>query len=193
MELDHAGNAGGKMLANQHAEHRFLHFADGDAWLAYHERFGSGTPFDAMMGHIEAMSRDIGMMEILGPNPAATVRWLQDSIMKSAELDTAPGSRAIERAKAGVPKIQRLFNELAGNLSRPENERLALGFGTIRAVQSSAKLGSAILSAFPTDPAFGAVTRRFNGLAGVENGRRLRKACSTRRPTPIGSSPCAPA
>jgi hypothetical protein len=54
------GNAGGKMLANQHAEHRFLHFTDGDAWLAYHNKFGSGTPFDAMMGHIEAMSRDTG-------------------------------------------------------------------------------------------------------------------------------------
>jgi hypothetical protein len=158
------GNTGGKMLANQHAEHRFLHFADGDAWLAYHEKFGSGTPFDAMMGHIEAMSRDTAMMEILGPNPKATVRWLQDTIMHSAELDTSPGAKAIERARSGVPRIQRLYDELAGNLNRPENERLALGFGTIRAVQTSAKLGSAVLSALPTDPAFGIVTRRFNGL-----------------------------
>jgi hypothetical protein len=158
------GNAGGKMLANQHAEHRFLHFADGDAWLAYHNRFGSGTPFDAMMGHIEAMSRDIGMMEILGPNPPATVRWLQDTVRKSAALDTAPNSKAVERANAGAPKIQRLYDELTGHLRRPENERLALGFGTVRAVQTSAKLGAAIASALPTDPAFGAVTRRFNGL-----------------------------
>jgi hypothetical protein len=55
------------MLANQKAEHRFLHFTDGDAWLAYHNKFGSGSPFDAMMGHIEAMSRDTALMEILGP------------------------------------------------------------------------------------------------------------------------------
>jgi hypothetical protein len=159
-----AGNAGGKMLANSHAEHRFLHFADGDVWLTYHNKYGSGTPFDAMMGHIEAMSRDIGMMEILGPNPPATVRWLKDMVTKSAELDTAPGSKAIERANAGASKIQRLYDELTGSLRRPENERLALGFGTIRSVQTSAKLGAAILSALPTDPAFGLVTRRFNGL-----------------------------
>jgi hypothetical protein len=158
------GNGRGKMLANQHADHRFLHFADGDAWLKYQQRFGSGTAFDAMMGHIEAMSRDIALMEILGPNPGATIRWLQDTIRKSAELDTSPGGKAIDRAKAGVPKIQRLYDEITGSLRRPESERLALGFGTIRSIETSAKLGAAILSAAPTDPAFGAVTRRFNGL-----------------------------
>jgi hypothetical protein len=158
------GNAGGRMLANQHAEHRFLHFLDGDAWLAYQRKFGSGTPFDAMMGHVQAMSRDIALMEILGPNPSATIRWLQDTVMKSAELDVSPGSKAIKEAKAGNPKIQRLYDEITGSLSRPENEKIALGFGTLRALQVSVRLGSAILSALPTDPAFGAVTRRFNGL-----------------------------
>jgi hypothetical protein len=34
----------------------------------------------------------------------------------------------------------------------------------VRSLQTAAKLGSAILSALPTDPAFGAITRRFNGL-----------------------------
>lgn len=158
------GNAGGKMLANQNAEHRFLHFQDGDAWLAYQARFGSGTPFDAMMGHVEAMSRDIALMEILGPNPAATTRWIQDMIHKTAQLDKSPGSKAITRARDGVPKIQRLYDEITGALSRPENEKIALGFGTVRAIETSAKLGAAVLSALPTDPAFGAVTRRFNGL-----------------------------
>jgi hypothetical protein len=38
------GGAGGKMLANQRAEHRFLHFSDGDAWLAYHERSAPARP-----------------------------------------------------------------------------------------------------------------------------------------------------
>jgi hypothetical protein len=163
-EITPGSGTGGKMLANQHAEHRFLHFADGDAWLAYQARFGSGTPFDAMMGHIEAMSRDIALMEILGPNPKATIRWMQDMVMQSAKLDSAPGGAAIDRARAGVPKIQRLYDEITGSLRRPESEKLALGFGTIRAVETSAKLGSAILSAAPTDPAFGAVTRAFNGL-----------------------------
>jgi hypothetical protein len=158
------GTASGKMLANQKAEHRFLHFADGDAWLAYHNRFGGGNPFDAMMGHIEAMSRDTALMEILGPNPAAFMTWLKDTIQKSAELDVSPGSKALERARAGLPKIQRLYDEITGALRRPENEKLALRFSTVRSLQSATKLGSATLSAVPTDPAFGAITRRYNGL-----------------------------
>lgn len=164
-EIEAGSNSGGKMLANQHAEHRFLHFTDGDAWLKYQGRFGSGTPFDAMMGHIEAMSRDTAAMEILGPNPKATIRWLQDTVMKSARLDTsADAEKAIDRARAGAPKVQRLFDEITGSLRRPESERIALGFGTIRALETSAKLGAATLSAVPTDPAWGAITRSFNGL-----------------------------
>jgi hypothetical protein len=159
-----AGAAGGKMLANQKAEHRFLHFKDGDAWLAYADKFGSGNPFDAMMSHIEGMSRDIALMEILGPNPAATVRWLGDTVMKTAQLDASPGSSAIRAATKGVPKIERLYNEITGALRRPESERLALGFSTMRSLQTAAKLGSAVLSAAPTDPMFGVITRKFNGL-----------------------------
>jgi hypothetical protein len=158
------GSAGGKMLANQRAEHRFLHFADGDAWMQYHNRFGSGTPFDAMMGHVEAMSRDIALMEILGPNPAATIRWLKDTVKQSAERDVSPGTKAIALADKHIPRIQRLYDEITGALRRPENEKLALGFSTVRSLQTATKLGSAILSALPTDPAFGAITRRFNGL-----------------------------
>jgi hypothetical protein len=158
------GSAGGKMLANQKAEHRFLHFTDGDAWLAYHDKFGAGSPFDAMMGHIEAMSRDIALMEILGPNPAGFMRWMKDTIEKSAQLDSSPGTKAIALADKHIPRIQALYDEITGSLRRPGSERIALGFSALRSFQTAAKLGSAILSALPTDPAFGAITRRFNGL-----------------------------
>jgi hypothetical protein len=158
------GAAGGKMLANQHADHRVLHFTDGDAWLAYHERFGQGNPFEAMVSHIEGMSRDIALMEILGPNPASFMRWIGDAIKKSAELDTSPSSKAIAHADKFIPKVQRLYDEVTGALRRPESEAIALGFSTFRSVQTSAKLGAAVLSALPTDPAFGAITRAFNGI-----------------------------
>jgi hypothetical protein len=63
---------------------------------------------------------------------------------------------------------------LTGSLRRPESERIALVFSTIRSVQTSAKLGSAILSALPTDPAFGAITRAFNGIPALQDARELR-------------------
>lgn len=157
------GQSGGKMLANQKAEHRFLHFRDADAWLEYNSTFGTNDPMSAMMGHIETMSRDIALMEILGPNPAATVRWIKDTIQKDAARFGDDGGKAESRAFAGAQQVQRLYDEITGSLRRPENERIALGFSAYRSIQTAAKLGAATLSAV-TDLSFGAVTRSFNGL-----------------------------
>lgn len=157
------GSAGGKMLANQKAEHRFLHFRDADAWLEYNRTYGSDDPMSAMMGHVEGMSRDIALMEILGPNPAATVRWLKDTIQKDAAKIGDDNGRAESRAFAGAQQIQRLYDEITGSLRRPENDKIALGFSAYRSIQTAAKLGAATLSAI-TDLSFGLITRKFNGL-----------------------------
>jgi len=155
------GQSGSGKLANSHTEHRFLHFTDADSWNAYADAFGSGTSFDAMMGHMSAMSRDIAAMEVLGPNPDASVQWVQDMLNKSASNS---GAKERNAASAGADVVKLLYDQYNGNLGRPENRRIALGFGAVRAFQTSAKLGSAILSALPTDPQFGAIARRFNGL-----------------------------
>lgn len=155
------GMVGGASIANTRAEHRFLHFKDADAWNAYADQFGQGTAFDAMMGHVEAMSRDVAAMELLGPNPEATVRWLKDELQRSASRS---GGKVREEARSAGEVAQLLFDEYNGNLGRPENRRIALGFGAVRAFQTAAKLGSAVLSALPTDPVFGNIARRFNGL-----------------------------
>lgn len=157
------GAAGGKMLANQKAEHRFLHFKDADAWLAYNGQFGNNDPFSAMMSHVEGMSRDVALMETLGPNPAATVRWLKDTLQKDAAKIGDDAGRATSAASAGAHTVQSLYDEITGALRRPVNDRIALGFSTFRSLQTAAKLGSAAISAL-TDVSFGAVTRAFNGL-----------------------------
>lgn len=158
-----AGGQGKASLASRHAEHRFLHFASADDWLAYAERFGSGNAFDAMIGHVEAMSRDIAAMELLGPNPAATVNWHQDLVRKLAAEDTSPGAEGIDKANSEAAMIERLWGELTGENRRPESRRLALGFSALRSLQTSAKLGGAVLSA-TTDLAFQTITRRYNSL-----------------------------
>ena len=160
-----AGQSSGRgALANQLGESRFLVFKSADDWMAYQTKFGVGSAFDAMMGHIDGMSRDIAMMEILGPNPNATVGWLKDTIQRSAALDMAANSKATDRAFAATKQIDRFHDEITGAAGRPENRTIALAFSSLRSLQTAAKLGGAMLSAVPTDPAFGAVTRKFNGL-----------------------------
>lgn len=157
------GATGQGSLANRRGDARFFVFKSPDDWMDYAEKFGSGTAYDAMMGHVDGMARDIAMMEILGPNPASTLSWLKDTLTKSAETDTAPGSKAADRAFAASKQIDRLYDELSGGSQRAENRRLALAFSALRSWQTAAKLGGASLSAV-TDLAFQTATRKFNGL-----------------------------
>jgi hypothetical protein len=158
------GAPGAKALANRRADPRFFVFKSADDWMAYNAEFGSGTAYDAMIGHIEGMARDIAAMEILGPNPAATLDWVKGTIAQSAELDMAPGSKAVNAASSAGKKIDDLWDEYRGANMEPRNERLALWGSGLRAWQTATKLGGAFLSA-TSDMAFQASRRRFNGLS----------------------------
>lgn len=155
------GSMGIGAIANRRAEHRVLHFANSDAWGRYNEQFGGKTNvFDAMMAHIDGMSRDIAAMRVLGPNPTATVKFLQDSLVKSAT--ESMDEKAIGRVRGGSAQLGRLYDTYTGASGRPENQRIAIGFSILRAQQSAAKLGGATLSAVGD---FGTMihTARFNG------------------------------
>lgn len=157
------GAPGGRSLANARGDARFLVFKDADSWMQYAEVYGHGTPYDAMMGHIESMARDIAALEVLGPNPEATLRWVKDTMAKEAALDTSPGAKGVERAKSGAKQLDRLWDEYRGKHLEADNERLALVFSSIRSFQVATKLGGALLSA-TSDFAFGASRRALNGL-----------------------------
>lgn len=166
------GSMGGRSLANMNAEHRFLHFTP-EGWIAYNERFGRGTLFDAMMAHIDRESRDIALMERLGPNPAATIKWLQDSLAKRAALDGGrgkkrlfglrPGRLATDQARIDANIVGQIFDEATGKHRVPHNRELAIGFSIIRNWQVATKLGGAVLST-TSDQATQALTRGFNGM-----------------------------
>jgi len=158
------GGVGGGALANRRGEGRFLVFKSADDWMGYAAKFGAGNAFDAMMGHIDGMSRDIAMMEILGPNPSHTIEWLKDTLRKSAAEDTSPDSKAVDQAHGAAKQIDRLYNELTGASNRPENRTLALWFSRLRSWETATKLGGAMLSAV-TDWGFQWRARSLNGLA----------------------------
>lgn len=156
------GGRGQGTLATRLGQERILHFRDTDAWLRYADKFGSRDGvFEAMMAHVDLTARDIALMEILGPDPAGTVKFLGDSIEKAAALDGRKGHR--EAAIAGRAQLERLFDTARGAFNRPENAALAKFGGALRAWQVTTKLGSAVLST-TSDQATGAIARRFNGL-----------------------------
>jgi hypothetical protein len=158
------GAGGQKMLANRRADRRVLHFRDAEAWIAYNDKFGQSSPWDAMMGHVRGMSRDIAMMEVLGPNPAATVRWMKDVTEQSAAMKG--DQRARDAARKAGNTIDRLWGVLTGEADRPHSTTLAHVGSAVRNWEAGSKLGSAVISSF-SDQGTAALTRRFNGLSSM--------------------------
>lgn len=160
------GTTTSQRLGNRRSDHRFFVFRDADAWLAYQAEFGLESPWDAMLGHIDAMARDVAQMEVLGPAPNNTVRWLTDLLEKDAKTSGATGdgfTKLLDTSISAGAQIRTMYGIFNGETNRPVNSSMARGFSTFRAVQTAAKLGGAALSAV-TDLGFQNVTARFNGL-----------------------------
>lgn len=155
-------------IANRRSDHRFFVFKDADAWLTYNRRFGGGDVLDAITGHIDGMTRDIAAMRVLGTNPGQTIRWLGDVMRQDALPDPKGGATIATGKKAGksAAEMQRMWDYYSGALTAvpPEYRGQARFFSGLRNWNVASKLGSAALSAIPTDPVFKMFTARFNGL-----------------------------
>lgn len=159
------GAPGGKALANRRGDARFLAFKSADDWIAYQEHFGSHDAYTAMMGHIDGMARDIAALEVLGPNPEATLRWVKDAVLQSAGRDASPGSKGVDAAKAAGRTVDRLWDEYRGAHQAIDNEWTALTFSALRSWEVATKLGGAFLTAI-SDRAFVQSRKGFNKIAG---------------------------
>lgn len=147
-------------MAKRRADPRVLHFDGFDDWMAYQRDYGGAANiYDIITGHLSQMAREIAMMEEMGPNPAATIRFQSDWLKKSADLAGTQAER--DKVVGQQLRLQGMFDELTGAANTPGNRSLALTFSAIRATQVAAKMGSAILSAVP-DFATMIHTARFN-------------------------------
>jgi hypothetical protein len=126
--------------ANAGSESRVLHFRDGEAWMEYMAEFGRGSLYDAMMGHVSGMARNIALVEAMGPNPAQAA-WVQfDLGSKDKEAGIGMGGREWFTTPEQRWKI------ISGESGMPDNEKLAnIGSG-LRLVQTASLLGSAVMS-----------------------------------------------
>ena len=157
-------------VASRRAEHRVLHFRDGDAWLRYNAKYGADhSVFNAIMGHIRGMSKDIALMERLGPNPDATVRYLLDA----ADIAEAKGNDvlvgAVESKSAGRKRAEDLWRYVKGETSVPVVPESVIGRGVLAGTYGArnwnvaSMLGSAMISAM-SDTHTGVLARKFYGL-----------------------------
>lgn len=143
--------------ANRGTDERQIHFADGDAWSDYMKEFGRGSLYDAMMRHINGVTRDIALVERYGPDANATSRLMIDTAVR------ADGTTEGKPVGAMSINPQTYWNMISGRVGAPVDESIATAFSTVRNVMTAAKLGGAVLSSF-SDLGTLAVTAGYNRL-----------------------------
>lgn len=146
------GKGGGP--AQRHSSSRFLHFKNADAYFQYNAQFGYGDSglFDAMMGHIHTMTRDIALLQELGPNPNGQMSRLTMKLQ---------GAGAETQA---IKTVEGMYSVLSGRTSF--NGQLPGWYLTMSNIQNllrSSLLGGAPISAM-SDSFFGAFTAKMNGV-----------------------------
>tara|TARA_Y100001937_G_scaffold59297_1_gene81413 strand:- start:1116 stop:3581 length:2466 start_codon:yes stop_codon:yes gene_type:complete len=153
----------GRAMANRRQDHRFLKFKNADAWLRYQERFGNVDAFDTMISHISSMSRDIAMMEVLGPNPLTTINAIKTALDKRV-METGKGQT---RANIAKYEIDTLYRAHMGTLNAPISGFFANSMAGVRNILTSAQLGATFFTAI-TDLNSQSLARKFNGLPQVK-------------------------
>ena len=149
------GRQGGKKLANKHQEKRVMIFNDVEDWLTLNDQFGRPDFYATMMGHLSNMSHEISMMEILGPSPEASFKYLRDMAQKKGASE--PRLMSLDTLwKVASGKVNQVVWTKAADVSK-----------SIRAVLVSAQLGSAFLSSL-NDPWIARMTAHMNGIPSMK-------------------------
>jgi hypothetical protein len=169
LEPGKSGGSGAK--ANAGSESRVIHFKDADAYMTYMSSYGGGSMYDAMIGHIGGMTRDISLVERYGPNPATQMQ-LQFDLSAKADMrpvDDLPRSFGF--------KPQAYWDLVSGKTGMASNGNVARVAQDLRNVQVFGKLAGAVLSSV-TDMATYFVSTGFNRLSYYEALRNIGKVAT---------------
>jgi hypothetical protein len=171
MEPGKGGGAGSGARANAGSESRQIHFKDAESYLAYMSQYGGGSMYDAMLGHVGGMARDIGLVERYGPNANQQMR-LQLDLAEQAD-------GAVTRTALLTPESY--WNTLSGASGSMGNSAiastLATAAQTTRNLNVAGKLAGATLSSL-TDLSTYFVTTGYNKLSYWEAIKNVPKAAS---------------
>ncbi|WP_447867233.1 hypothetical protein [Rahnella bonaserana] len=153
------GFKGSQNVAKKASQERILHFKDGMAWHEYNKQFGVGSLREAIFGGLESSARNTGLMRVLGTNPENMMNYLADTLAKDIKGDEK-ALRAFEDKRRSTLKNE--MKEVTGQTNIPGSTALARFGSTTRAIDSTIKLGGAMISSF-NDLASNALEMRYQG------------------------------
>jgi hypothetical protein len=149
---------GGGDIAGRKKARRFFHFKGGDAFLKYNAAYGSGDTglWDAVVGHVQGMSRDIGMMQVLGPKSGST----------SKMFDTYMGGEQFDQKRKLTNGMYTVLSGAGG--SQGYEHPLYRGVAGMQNIMRSSMLGGASISAI-SDAIFTKMAADKSGLGATRS------------------------
>lgn len=137
------GFKGPRNLAKKLSQERVLHFKDGVAWHQYNQTYGAGSLREAFLGGLDMMGQNTGLMRRLGANPESNWNAILDELQQDLK-NNPQGLRKFQTDRRSW--LQNRFAEVDGSARMAVNQQGARIASNIRAWQSMAKLGGALIS-----------------------------------------------
>lgn len=132
---------------------RVLHFKSGGDWYDYNAKFGTGSLHEAIGRGLEHSAKGTALMKQFGPAPGATIDWVIDRLKKILRdrdgTDAEMKVNQMEKTLRGEMELADGSSNIDGNLTFAAVGR------NLRAVESMAKLGGAIVSSISDVPNIG--------------------------------------
>ncbi len=138
------GRPQGEAMYKRRAKERVLKFKSADDWIEYNKKFGSGDPFNSLMGHVHGMARDIVAMRAYGPNPNLGIDYRQQLAVQRARSEgMTPGD-----VEGNGNVASRMFKVQSGG-GQPETlwqDYTATFFSSARHIMTAAFLDRAVIA-----------------------------------------------
>lgn len=132
-------------LAERLARERVLHFRDADAWLDYHEKFGTGSVLESVRTGLQRAADATGLMHHFGTNPRAEfdadLRYFME---ENRNADPA----AVNKLRDARQDLTNRFDFLDGTANLPANRMIARFGSTARGAMSLGHLGAVLFTHF---------------------------------------------
>lgn len=157
-------------LANSRNEHRVLHFKNQSDWFDYNRKFGQNPSIlGTMLSHIDSLSRDITLLEEMGPSPTSTY----NTLVRMAEVENHQQSTKTGKV---IPTEKSLLESMWANLNGSamvtKNVGVANFWQGFRNLQVAGKLGGALISSFTDIPAY-FHTHHYNNVPFMQSAKML--------------------
>lgn len=171
-----AGFKGPANLAKRASQERVLHFKSADDWLAYNKDFGTGSLRESVVQGLRSSARNVGLMRILGTNPENML----DVVGRSAQERIKDPEQLRKFSDDLKGAVRNRLRQVDGTVNIPGNATAARVSANLRAWESMAKLGGAVISSVTDIPVYasevryqgrGMLSGMFEALGAIGQGR----------------------